>query len=123
LTQKASDGPVTLADLTTERLVSKMDPEPFRINVLTSCFLERARIPITLPTDRAVIRAALETCWRIDPAQARMVVPWPARLWTVSVPVSASPHAARTDALDRAWALATDAMRVVSLVVYAAAER
>jgi hypothetical protein len=65
---------VGFADLTTERLVSRMDPEPFRINVLTSCFLERARIPITLPTDRDVIETALETCWRIDPSQARMVV-------------------------------------------------
>ena len=65
---------VGFADLTTERLVSRLDPEPFRINVLTSCFLERARIPITLPTDRDVIEQALETCWRIDPAEARMVV-------------------------------------------------
>ena len=65
---------VGFADLTTERLVSRMDPEPFRINVLTSCFLERARIPITLPTDRDVIEKALETCWRIDASQARMVV-------------------------------------------------
>jgi len=62
------------ADLTTERLVSKIDPEPFRINVLTSCCLERARIPITLPTDRDVLAAALDTCWRIDPAEARLVV-------------------------------------------------
>jgi hypothetical protein len=65
---------VGFADLTTERLVSRMDPEPFRINVLTSCFLERARIPITLRSDRDVFETALETCWRIDPAQARMVV-------------------------------------------------
>jgi len=65
---------VGFADLTTQRLVSRMDPEPFRINVLTSCCLERARIPITLPTDREVIERALETCWRIDSATARMVV-------------------------------------------------
>jgi hypothetical protein len=65
---------VGFADLTTERLVSRMDPEPFRVNVLTSCFLERARIPITLPTDRDVIEKALETCWRINPSQARMVI-------------------------------------------------
>ena len=65
---------VGFADLTTERLVAKMDPVPFRINVLTSCCLERARIPITLPTDRDVFEAALETCWRIDPIEARMVV-------------------------------------------------
>jgi hypothetical protein len=65
---------VGFADLTTERLVSKMEPGPFRINVLTSCFLERARIPITLPTDRDVMEACLETCWRIDPSEARIVV-------------------------------------------------
>ncbi len=65
---------VGFADLTTERLVAKMDPESFRINVLTSCCLERARIPITLPTDRDVISVAIETCWRIDPSQARVVV-------------------------------------------------
>jgi hypothetical protein len=65
---------IGFADLTTERLVSKMDPEPFRINVLTACMLERARIPITLPTDRDVFEAALQTCWRIDPNDARLVV-------------------------------------------------
>jgi len=65
---------VGFADLTTERLVARLDPEPFRINVLTSCCLERARIPITLPTDRDVLAAALDTCWRIDPLEARMVV-------------------------------------------------
>ena len=64
---------VGFADLTTARLVGQMDPEPFRINVLTSCFLERARIPITLSSDREVIEQSLESCWRIDPAQARMV--------------------------------------------------
>jgi Lactate racemase N-terminal domain len=65
---------VGFADLTTERLVSKMDSESFRINVITSCCLERARIPITLPTDRDVVTSALDTCWRIDPSQARVVV-------------------------------------------------
>jgi hypothetical protein len=65
---------VGFADLTTDRLVDKLDANSFRINVLTSCFLERARIPITLPTDRDAIRAALETCWRIEFNQARVVV-------------------------------------------------
>ena len=65
---------VGFADLTTERLVEKMDVEPFRINVLTSCCLERARIPITLASDEAVFEAALDTCWRISPSEARLVV-------------------------------------------------
>jgi len=65
---------VGFADLTTERLISKMDPQSFRINTLTSCCLQRSRIPLTLPSDREVIESALETCWRIDPADARVVV-------------------------------------------------
>jgi hypothetical protein len=65
---------IGFADLTTERLVARMDPEPFRTNVLTACMLERARIPITLPTDRDVFRVALETCWRLSPSEARLVV-------------------------------------------------
>jgi hypothetical protein len=65
---------VGFADLTTERLVSKLDPVPFRINTLTSCCLERSRVPITLPTDRDVFEAALDTCWRIDPSEARLVI-------------------------------------------------
>lgn len=65
---------VGFADLTTERLVEKLDVEPFRINVLTSCCLERARIPITLASDEAVFEAALDTCWRISPSEARLVV-------------------------------------------------
>ena len=65
---------VGFADLTTERLVEKLDPEPFRINILTSCCLERGRIPITLANDLEVFSAALDTCWRIDPQEARVVV-------------------------------------------------
>lgn len=65
---------VGFADLTTQRLVDKLDEVPFRINVLTSCCLERARIPITLPNDRDVFEASLDTCWRIDPAEARLVI-------------------------------------------------
>ena len=62
------------ADLVTERLISRLDHNPFRINVLTSCFLERARIPMSLPTDREVVAAALETCWRVDPLETRLVI-------------------------------------------------
>ncbi len=65
---------VGFADLTTDRLVAKLDPEPFRINILTSCCLERGRIPISLANDQEVLIAALDTCWRIDPSEARVVV-------------------------------------------------
>ncbi len=54
-------------------------------------------------------------------------------VWAVSVPVATPPGDGlalaarraprrRVDALDRAWSIATDAMRVVSLVVYAIAD-
>ncbi|MFM1801896.1 MAG: hypothetical protein RJA81_1248 [Planctomycetota bacterium] len=65
---------VGFADLATQRLVDKMDPTPFRINVITSCFLERARIPITFPTDLQVLQTAVQTCWRIRPEDVRMVI-------------------------------------------------
>ncbi len=65
---------VGFADLCTQRLVDKIDHVPFHINVITSCFLERARIPITLPTDAEVLETAVQTCWRLEPADVRMVV-------------------------------------------------
>jgi len=65
---------VGLADLTTDRLVSSLDPTPMRVNSLTSNFLTRARVPLSLPTDRDVLEACLATCWRIDPREARVVV-------------------------------------------------
>ena len=65
---------IGLADLTTERLVAAIDPKPMRVNCMTSYFLTRARVPLSLPTDRDVVAACLETCWRIDPAEARMVL-------------------------------------------------
>lgn len=65
---------IGFADLATHRIVEKMDPVPFRINVITSCFLERARIPITLPTDLEVLDQCVQTSWRLTPDQVRMVI-------------------------------------------------
>jgi Lactate racemase N-terminal domain len=65
---------IGLADLTTERLVRALDPVPMRVNSLTSNFLTRARVPLSLPTDRDVIAACLDTCWRTDRSEARMVL-------------------------------------------------
>jgi hypothetical protein len=65
---------IGLADLTTERLVRAIDPVPMRVNSLTSNFLTRARVPLSLPTDGDVIAACLATCWRTDPEEARMVL-------------------------------------------------
>lgn len=65
---------IGLADLTTERLTKRIDPTPMRVNSMTSNFLTRARVPLAMPTDRGVFEAALDTCWRIDPLEARMVI-------------------------------------------------
>lgn len=64
---------VGLADLTTDRLVRAIDPVPMRVNSLTSNLLSRARVPLALATDRDVIAACLDTCWRTDWAEARVV--------------------------------------------------
>ena len=50
---------VGLADLTTERLVAKIDRPATYVNGITSGFLERAKVPITLPTDRDALETAL----------------------------------------------------------------
>jgi hypothetical protein len=63
-----------LADLTTDRVVRSIDPTPVRVNSMTSNFLTRARVPISLPTDRDVIAACLDTCWRVDWREARLAV-------------------------------------------------
>jgi hypothetical protein len=65
---------IGLADLTTDRLVRSIDPEPMRVNCFTSNFLTRARVPLALPTDREVIAMCVQTCWRLEPSQVRMVV-------------------------------------------------
>ena len=65
---------IGLADLTTERFVRAIDPTPMRVNSFTTNFLTRARIPLSLPTDRDVIAASLDTCWCVDPIDARMVL-------------------------------------------------
>jgi hypothetical protein len=65
---------IGLADLTTARLVRDIDPRPMRVNSFTSNFLTRARIPLSLPTDLDVIRTCLETCWRTEWSEARVVL-------------------------------------------------
>jgi hypothetical protein len=65
---------IGLADLTTDRLLAKIDPLPFRMNTLTSCFLWRSKLPICFPNDRECIEAGLRTCWQPNPQQIRLAV-------------------------------------------------
>lgn len=61
---------IGFADLTTERLRAKIDWEATYTNCLTALTYSGARLPITLPSDRAVIEAGLLA---LDPATARVV--------------------------------------------------
>jgi len=59
---EASHGNATgigLADFTTERVIAALDRRSTYLNCLTSTFIDRARLPIFLPTDRQAIAAAL----------------------------------------------------------------
>lgn len=72
---RASEGNaqgVGLADVVTRRLVDAIDPVTTYVNNIVSTFLERAFIPITMPSDRDAIAAALASLALPDPTRARM---------------------------------------------------
>ncbi|MDR7588050.1 MAG: DUF362 domain-containing protein [Armatimonadota bacterium] len=62
---------VGLADVVTRRLVDALDPVATYANAVTSTYLERAFVPVTMPTDRDAIAAALASL-ATDPRQARV---------------------------------------------------
>ncbi|MCJ7823159.1 MAG: DUF2088 domain-containing protein, partial [Armatimonadetes bacterium] len=62
-----------LADLVTERLANKIDWNALRTNVLHTGFLNRAKLPITLPNDRDLIAAAMFTLGEPDAKRVRVV--------------------------------------------------
>lgn len=64
---------VGLADLVTQRLVDAIDRRATYLNAITSTFLQRAFIPVTLPSDRDAIATALDTLGLADPRAARIV--------------------------------------------------
>jgi hypothetical protein len=64
---------IGLADLTTRRLVDKIDYDKTFVNCLTQCSCETGRTPIWLPSDRDAIATALRACGPIDTDNARVV--------------------------------------------------
>ncbi|MFP5114736.1 lactate racemase domain-containing protein [Bacillaceae bacterium C204] len=64
---------IGLADLTTKRLLEKIDLQKMNENVVTSTFLDRAKIPIVLENDREALNAALRANWGIASEEARIV--------------------------------------------------
>jgi hypothetical protein len=61
------------ADVVTERLVSKMDPPATYLNALTSTTPYPVKIPMTMPSDKMAIAAALAMTAGVSPQNARLV--------------------------------------------------
>ena len=64
---------VGLADLTTERLVGQIDRNAMNANVVTSTFLERAKVPMVLQNDREALQTAVRCNWGVPPEGTRFV--------------------------------------------------
>ncbi len=64
---------VGLADLTTSRLFEKIDFEAMNANVRTSTFLERAKVPMIMSSDREAIEVAIRCNWGVVPEETRFV--------------------------------------------------
>jgi hypothetical protein len=64
---------IGLADLTTKRLFERIDLQKMNENVVTSTFLDRAKIPIVLENDQEALKAALRATWGVADSEARIV--------------------------------------------------
>jgi hypothetical protein len=64
---------VGLADIATERLLARIDYPATYENVLTSTFLERAKVPLIRPHARAAIEAAVRCNWGVAPEDTRLM--------------------------------------------------
>lgn len=64
---------IGLADLTTDRLLARIDREALKANVLHTGWLNRAKLPLAFPTDRQLLAAAMIALGRPDPRHVRIV--------------------------------------------------
>src|SRR5215203_744818 len=62
-----------LADFTTERFFGAVDRAAMNANVMTSTFVERAKIPMVLENDKEALEAAIRCNWGVPPEETRMV--------------------------------------------------
>jgi len=75
LTEASHGNPlgIGIADLMTDRLWDKIDLEVMRTNVLHTGWLNRAKLPLSFPNDREVLRAAFIALGEPDPRRARIL--------------------------------------------------
>lgn len=64
---------IGLADITTRRLVDKIDFNKTYTNCITSTVLTGAKIPVTMPSDRDALNIAIQTCNKIVPENVKIV--------------------------------------------------
>jgi hypothetical protein len=64
---------VGLADVITRRLYGKIDAAATNENVVTSTFLERARVPLVAETDRQALEIALRCSWPAEGVEPRIM--------------------------------------------------
>jgi hypothetical protein len=64
---------VGLADLTTRRLAEQIDRKAMNANVITSTFVERAKVPMVLEDDREALETAIRCNWGVPPEETRFV--------------------------------------------------
>jgi hypothetical protein len=62
-----------LADLTTRRLADQVDRKAMNANVITSTFVERAKVPMVLENDREALETAVRCNWGVPPQETRFV--------------------------------------------------
>jgi hypothetical protein len=64
---------VGLADLTTQRLADRVERKAMNANVITSTFVERAKVPMVLASDEEALRTAIRCNWGVPPEETRLV--------------------------------------------------
>jgi len=64
---------IGLADLSTRRVLEKLDLGAIYTNAITATILNPAKLPVIMNNDREAIAVALKTCNRMSPQTARIV--------------------------------------------------
>jgi hypothetical protein len=64
---------VGLADLTTQRLADQIERKAMNANVVTSTFVERAKVPMVLANDEEALRTAVRCNWGVPSEKTRFV--------------------------------------------------
>jgi hypothetical protein len=64
---------IGLADLTTRRVADRVERKAMNANVITSTFIERAKVPMVLASDEEAIETAVRCNWGVPPEETRFV--------------------------------------------------